>query len=129
MADLAPEVRALITEHISSVAQLEALLLLRHADRWWTAAALSMELRADRGWLTGVLTDLCARGFCEQYSDAIPQFRFQPRTSELEKTITALAQDYLVYRMRVTELIYSKPSDAIRAFAQAFDLRKGGRHV
>jgi hypothetical protein len=126
MAEIAPAVRVLINEHISSVAQLEVILLLRHAaDRCWSVEVLSTELRADRAWLSHVLQDLCERGMAEKSGDEIPLFRYRPRSEELERSIGALAQDYLLHRVRVIELIYTKPSPAVRAFAHAFDLRKG----
>lgn len=73
---ISPAVRALINEHISSVAQLEMLLLLRmNADRWWAADTLSQELRAESGWLTRVLAELCERGLCEKSAETPAQFR------------------------------------------------------
>lgn len=129
MADLSPNVRALIDEHISSVAQLEIILLLRHApNESWTADDLGQQLRADPAWVTQVLKDLCARGFCEQSAESPTRIRFKPKTAEIEVVLNDLARDYLIHRVRITELIYSKPSEAIRAFTDAFDLRKGREH-
>lgn len=125
MADISPQVRAFVNDHISSVAQLEVLLLLRHAaDRSWSIKDLSEEFRTDPVWLNQVLHDWCERGIVEKSDDALPAYRYRAGTPELDQAVSDLAQAYLVHRVRVTELIYSKPSGAIRAFADAFDLRK-----
>lgn len=128
MADISPQVRTFIVDHISSVAQLEVLLLMRHAhERWWSIEALDQELRTDRAWLGRVLQDLCHRGILEKSASdppTPPTYRYSPRSAELDDLVGALAQSYLVHRVRVIETIYTKPSDAIRAFTDAFNLRK-----
>lgn len=127
MADISPNVRALIAEHISSVAQLEIILLLRHApDQSWSAEDLSQQLRTEPAWVTQVLRDLCARGFCEQSDEPSARFRFKPKNAEMGQMLNDLARDYLIHRVRITEMIYSRPSESIRAFTDAFNLRKGG---
>jgi hypothetical protein len=130
MSGISPLALALINEHISSVGQLEVLLLLRlRAEQWWTAESLDRELRLNETWITNFLKDFCARGFCEQSADSPVQFRYQPKSPELSQALDALAQDYLVRRVSVTDLIYSKRSPVMQAFADAFNLRKGGKNA
>jgi hypothetical protein len=129
MGDVAPKTRALIIEHISTVAQVDILLLLRlRPNQWWSAPMLDQELRLNEIWIRGVLRDLCGRGLCEQSStDAL--FRYRPQSAELGQAIDALAEDYLTHRVSVINLIYGKPAPAIQAFSDAFDLRKGPTNV
>ncbi len=125
MPDLSPQVRLFIDDFISSVAQLEVILFLHCSpERWWSAEALSQELRQDPTWLGRLLLELVSIGIVETMSDPSPVFRFRAKTEELNRTIATLAQEYIVHRVRMIEMIYSKPSKAIRAFADAFDLRK-----
>jgi hypothetical protein len=130
MGEISPLARGLINEHISTVGQLEVLLLLRlRPDEWWSTAALDRELRLNEAWIARLLPDFCGRGFCEQSSEQPARFRYRPKTRELAQAVDALAQDYLIHRVSITNLIYSKPSPAIQAFADAFDLRKGGKNA
>jgi hypothetical protein len=51
-------------------------------------------------------------------------YHFAPATSELEAGVVAVAQAYLTRRVAVIEMIYARPSDNLRAFSDAFRLRK-----
>jgi hypothetical protein len=83
------------------------------------------ELRVEPAWANQQLTALAENGLLvSQVAPGQPAFRFSPRTPELEQAVTAVAQDYLLHRVSVIEFIYSRPSDTIRAFADAFRLRK-----
>lgn len=126
MAKLPVEVQELIEEHITSVAQLEVILLLRLApERWWTVEALNTELRSSPTWLAKILHDLCVRGIVERKTNGEALFRYYRKTADLAAKVDALAQAYLIHRVRVIEAIYSKPSDGVRSFMDAFDFRKG----
>jgi hypothetical protein len=119
--------RRFIADHIASVAQLEALLLLRTNPRQtWTSAELARELRVEPDWAAAQLADLCDRGLLELQAGEPASFSYKPRTRPLEEAVTAVAQAYLVHRIRVIELIYAKPPGGLRAFSDAFLLRKPG---
>src|SRR5688572_20723060 len=115
MSEISPQARALINGHISSVAQLELLLLLRlRPEQWWTPASLDQELRLNEPWIATLLSDFCGRGFCEQTSDPTLQFRYRPESPELAQAVDVLAQDYLIHRVSVINAIYSKPAAPIQ---------------
>jgi len=121
---LAPDVETFILEHISSVVQLESLLLLYGAaDRDWDAESLSRELRIDMDASAAQLADLHEQGFLQ--TDAGRRFRYAPTSVELRRGVEMLAKAYQDRRVAVISLIYSKPSDTIRVFADAFRIRKG----
>lgn len=123
------DVKQFIFGHISSVMQLEVLLFLaNHAQREWTVGALVKEFRVDPRWVETELGELCAHGLlqCEKREGASEgAYRYTPRTPELEQAVVGLTKAYADRRVTVTSLIYSKPDDNIRVFADSFRLRKG----
>jgi hypothetical protein len=122
---IAQEVQAFIADHIESVVQLEVLLLL-HANpqRIFSAADIATELRIDPAWAGEQLVNLCSRGILACTSPAQGLYRYGPRIPEMDRAITGLAQAYADRRVTVIGLIFSKPVDKIRSFADAFRLRK-----
>jgi hypothetical protein len=114
-----------IRAHINSVEQLETLLLLRSTrDREWTALQLSQELRTAADSASERLVDLESRGLLSKPRPSPPTYRYAPRTPALERTVNALAGAYAERRYTVINLIFSKPVDKIRVFADAFRLRR-----
>jgi hypothetical protein len=120
------EVRAFITEHIGSVLQLELLLLLqKKRDRDFDAAEVVQELRIDPSWAAGQLDDLCAIGIlaCDE-SNGTRRYRYSPKTPLLDSAVRSLDRAYTDRRVSVISLIFSKPTDKLRSFADAFRVRK-----
>lgn len=127
MADtgLSEEVKTFITEHISSVEQLEVLLLLHREQQRWSAQEVSQELRIDPASAAERLADLQGRGLLvESAGETTPLYQYQPQKSNLDYTVNDLAKAYQEYRVTVISLIFSKPIDKIRTFADAFKFRK-----
>jgi hypothetical protein len=120
------EVRAFITEHIDSVLQLELLLLL-HTKRSddFSAAEVVAELRIDPAWAVRQLDDFCARGIlaCPE-AEAPRRYRYAPKSPQTDAAIARLEQPYADRRVSVISLIFSKPTDKLRSFADAFRVRK-----
>jgi DNA-binding HxlR family transcriptional regulator len=117
-------VKQLITEHLDSVMQLEVLLLLAGGPgKVWTAPDLAQQLRIDAAWVDGQLRTMTAGGLVavsEQSGPAPAQYRFAPRTPELAQAVSELADR----RVTVIGLIFAKPTDKLRSFADAFRIRK-----
>ena len=53
-------------------------------------------------------------------------FRFRPLSAQLEETPRRLAACYRERRSAVIAAIFSRPSEAVRSFADAFRFKKGG---
>ena len=121
-SDLPDECRAFILEHIGSVVQLEALLLLRRSGQPWTVEALARELRVEPNGAIVPLTDLRRRGLLRRLRDP-ERFEYAPGTAETARCVDLLDAAYQDRRVTVINLIYSRPQDAIRSFADAFRLR------
>jgi hypothetical protein len=120
------EASRFVAEYITSVAQLELLLLLRtDPARIWSAENLARELRVDPSWAQAQLQTMANAGLLKCASSTNPGFQFGPAGPEVEQALTTVAQAYIVNRVSVIELIYSKPSsENLRAFSDAFRLRK-----
>jgi hypothetical protein len=111
-----------IGDHISSLEQLEVLLLLAASGpREWDGGSVARELRIDPNSAAGRLEDLAARGLVVERSG---RYRFEPASQELADVVRLLAETYAERRVSVITLIFSKPSDTIRSFSDAFKFRK-----
>lgn len=123
--DLPDEVRRLIAENIDSVEQLEILLLLlQHPDRSWNAETVARELRISPMSAGERLEDLTHDGLVARADGNEAGYRYGPESPALDEAVRGLAAAYPVRRVTVINLIFSKPVDKIRTFADAFRLRK-----
>jgi hypothetical protein len=119
------DVRKLIADHIDSVLQLEILLLLHtHPQKDWCVTEVATQLRVDVAFVQEQLASLCARGIlmCTEGEKMI--YRYGPRDAELHRAIEGLQSAYADRRVSVISLIFAKPLDKLRSFADAFRLRK-----
>ena len=115
-------VRRFIASNIVSVAQLEVLLLLRAAaDKEWTADEVARALVTQPEAAAGWLEDLTERGLASEQGGS---YRYAPSSGEVERTVDALAASYASYRVAVISLIFSRPSERITLFADAFRVRR-----
>jgi hypothetical protein len=122
---LADNVREFIIEHIDSVEQVEILLLLRQkTGRTWTAESMARELRIAVSSAATRLADLKKLGLVLLVEGTPGEYRYAPRTPALDETVRGLSEAYSERRVTVINLIFSKPIDKIRTFADAFRLRR-----
>jgi predicted transcriptional regulator len=123
--DIPPEVRAFIADHLGSVVQLETLLMLHEApDRAWTAEDVASSLRIDPAWAEAQLATLRDDGLAKSDEGTPGHFRYAPRDAATRAAVDALAVTYSERRVTVISLIFSKPADNLKAFSDAFRLRK-----
>lgn len=123
--DIDDKVRAFVVEHVSSVAQLELLLLLRsEPSKSWTAANAAREFGLSVEMTGPMLVGLCRSGLTSASTGAEPEYNYAPKTPALANLVEQLALVYQERRVRLIELIYASPEDRLRSFADAFDLRK-----
>ena len=122
MADTIPDdVRRFVATHINSVEQLEVLLLLRAApDKQWTAREVARALVSQVGSAADWLARMTARDLLTQVDNG---YRYSPPTRDVARTIDALAESFAKYRVTVVGLIFSKPSERVRLFSDAFRIR------
>jgi hypothetical protein len=122
---LSDEVRQFILQYINSVDQLEILLLLKQdPTREWTAEEIARTLSTGSDAVASRMAGLASDGLIQRSPKDETRYRYGPRTADLDRTMTQLAQDYPQYRVSIINLIFSKPIDKIRTFADAFRFTK-----
>jgi hypothetical protein len=123
MADepIPDDVRDFILRHVDSVAQLEALLLLRaNPSTSWDAATVAKRLYTTEQDIAEVLGRLAEDGFLTLADNA---YRFECPTPEQQTMVDRVADTYKHHLIAVTNLIHAKPR-RIRQFADAFRFKK-----
>jgi hypothetical protein len=102
-------VRRLVARHVSSVEQLEILLLLRSdPTRAWTADAISAELRGDARSVRMRLGELAEAGLV---APSGAEYHYAPASDELARAVDALDDCYARRRHAVVALIFSPAGD------------------
>lgn len=116
-----PRVKRFIDAGITSVEQLELLLLLRRTrTRAWTTESASLELRTSPHSIGTRLAELAAQGLI-RIDGAEFAYAASP---EVDETVGELERVYATYRTRIITLIFDKPPRQISDFADAFRLRR-----
>jgi hypothetical protein len=117
------DVARLVLDNIDSVAQLEALLLLRNnREKDWSAGALAAWLYIEEDQTGQSLAVLRTQGFVAAKSGDSTLYRYQPASKDA--MLERLAGIYAKHLVPVTNLIHSKPKARIQEFADAFRRRR-----
>lgn len=121
-AELPEEVLRFIADHIDSVPQLEALLLMWDtAPRDWNAEELARRIYVPPGAAAGILQDLQRHKLAIAGEDGAA--RFNPDSS-VAAVVPAVSAIYRRQLARVAGLIHSKASVGVLEFARAFRITK-----
>jgi hypothetical protein len=120
------DIRQFILRSIDSIAQLEALLLLRASPQQsWGIHAIARRL-----YITEQETSLLLSGLCQQElvtpGGESGQYTYKPASADLTRMVDRLAEIYAKHLVPVTNLIHAKPRTRMQEFADAFRLRKDG---
>jgi len=119
--DLKKQVDQFILDEIDSVPHLEALLLLWNSrPKQWSADEMSKALYLESDATQLILRDMQNRGFASSESNL---FSYLPNPDR-DQLIDSLDRIYRREVIRVSTMIHSKASPAVRAFARAFRLKK-----
>ena len=115
------DIRDFVARYIDSIAQLEALLLLRNEpDSKWDAAKAASRLYIEEQEAAEVLSKLCEDGLIA-CSEGIYSYGRPDET--LRNLVDRLAEIYGRQLIPITNMIHSKPR-RIRQFADAFKFKK-----
>lgn len=125
---LIPEdIKVFLLQHIDSIAQLEALLLLRaNPESVWNAETLASRLYIPPKETAVLLESLSTDGFLVTTGHAPRFYQYHCVSHDLAGMVDRVACFYAKYLIPVTNLIHAKSQTRVQAFADAFRLRKDG---
>lgn len=112
-----------ILAHVDSIELLEVLLMLAAQPAIaFTTVEVADHLRTAPSSAANRLTKLRDH----KLVDVLPGDRYRLRPDpDLAKLLSEVSQAYRDLRVRVVTLIYSRPSEVVRVFTDAFVLKKG----
>ncbi|MDC3962501.1 hypothetical protein [Polyangium jinanense] len=115
-----------IQEHVSSLEQLEVICLLRNsAPREWRADEVSRELGSSLMSIGRRLEHLADQQFIKvRHTERGPVYQHGPESEDIAALIDAAARLYKERRLAVIDLVYGRPESDLRAFSDAFMLKK-----
>lgn len=124
MSPVVPErVQRFLAVNVTNVAQLELLLLVRHApDRWWTAEEVARPLTTRPAVAARDLAHLHERGLLDRSADTHESYRYAP--GSLASVVDELADAYARRRTAVVDAIFAEPRGDAESLAEAFRLRR-----
>jgi DNA-binding MarR family transcriptional regulator len=122
--DFPVALKQFLAQHVESLAQLEALLLLhREPLRRWSSADLARELYISADMCAGIIADLERRRLVARAADD-NHYHYVAPDVETARLVDQLAEYYRDRRVAVITEIYSKPTKKVQTFADAFRLRR-----
>ena len=126
MADPLPDdVRRFIDAHITSVEQLEALVLLKvDPSKEWSPQEVAKSLYTSEESVAGRLTELHKHGLVSEVRSDSKRYRLEPRSKRLQDDLEATLEAYTKRKVAVINHIFAGPSDEVQGFADAFRFRK-----
>lgn len=122
---LPDDVRALVQNHLGSMAHLDALLLLAGApDASLTAGEVAARTGAEPAVAARALRDLADASLVAAGAGDAPRYRFSPGDEALRRTAETLAEMYRRFPVQVIRAVYERPPTPVQQLADAFRLRK-----
>ncbi|MGC2330140.1 MAG: hypothetical protein WA581_01690 [Candidatus Acidiferrales bacterium] len=119
------EVYQFIADKIDSVPHLEALLLLWNSrPAKWSAADLASRLYVDRDVAGQLLGDLTREALVVAMPGSAEQYYYEPKSDERDRLVELVDVTYRKQVVRISTMIHSKASSAVRDFARAFRFTK-----
>jgi hypothetical protein len=124
MSAVPDHINDFVIKNIDSVAQLEALLLLRAAvGQTWEPGRVAQRLYIQPKTAAELLRGLHERELIMLADPNAPAYKYGPITAELVRLVEELAVTYSKQLIEVTRLIHSRASRHVQGFADAFRLR------
>lgn len=120
------DVARFLYDNVESIDQLEILRVLgEDRDREWDAVALAAAVQSEPQAVRAHLAALHARGLLTTTTQGAGlSCRYGVRTPELEGMVGRLLQIYQERPVTMIKMVYERAKDPLRAFADAFRIRK-----
>jgi hypothetical protein len=113
-----------LLDRIDSIPHLEALLLLwNHRPRPWSVQEMAHGLFLSQDLSKQILDDLTGQRLAAIVEGTPPAYRYEPDPQK-DQLLSEVDATYRRDLIRVSRLIHSKPSAALRDFARAFRIKK-----
>jgi hypothetical protein len=123
--DFSDDIRQFIARNIESLAQLEALILMRREPRrGWDAEEIGKALYIPQELAAALLADFGRRGFVKMEHPPSARYSYDVADQRVDQLISDVSAAYQDRRVALISLIYSKPLNKVQTFADAFRLRK-----
>lgn len=124
MGAVSERLKAFLEQRLSSLDQIEVVMLLRAAsDRSWTAPEVAVALGTAPETAAMRLFLLASGGLIAFEPSAIPRYRYTSADAETDSMLAELSELLEANRHAVLSALES-PRDPIRSFSDAFKLRK-----
>lgn len=123
--ELSDGLRSFIKQYITSLEQLEILLLLsKEPERSWTVEQVFKITQSNLASVAERLKNFTASGFLTTEEKSGVTYRFRPVSAEIAKHVAELQRAYATSKYKVVETIFSAPPSAAQRFADSFKLKK-----
>lgn len=123
MAQIDDKMIAFIRRYVRTVGALEVLLLLHgESQRTWSAEDIARHFRGSAAAIAEYLAHFKRAAFLLEERPGA--FRYAPKDIEADATVSELAALYSERPVSVVDVIYTEPSDPVRALADAFKFKK-----
>lgn len=117
--------RSFLKEYITSLEQLEILLLLSNEPgRTWNIEQVFKVTQSNHASVAERLRSLAGVGFLAVEDDAGTVFRFRPKSPELTDLVKELGRTYPMARARIIEIIFSGKISQAQHFADSFKFKR-----
>ena len=114
-----------ILEFIDSVPHLEALILLWNSRPVkWTSEELASRLYIPAGKVHDLLRDLVRQQLIAEAPGTPVKYSYLARSKEQDEMMRLVDEAYRHDLVRISTMIHSKASSAVREFARAFRFKK-----
>jgi len=120
------DVQQFILDRIDSIAQLEALVILRNTpDSWWPSAAIAERLYITESTCRAEMDGLTRQQLLlDREEGGARAYRYRPSTGDLREMVDRLVYYYSKHLVPISNLVHSKPRTRINEFARAFTITK-----
>jgi sugar-specific transcriptional regulator TrmB len=114
-----------ILQHIDSVPHLEALILLWNSRPvGWTCEELATRLYIPSEKVGDLLRDLVRLQWVSESHSLPARYSYLPRSEAQDEMMRQVDAAYRRDLVRISTMIHSKASSAVREFARAFRFKK-----
>ncbi len=122
--ELSNEAQQFVSKYILSLEQLEILILLSNSNgKLWSSGEVLHRIQSSQTSVVERLELLQLQKILHKEPGTPDRYQFSP-SPELLPGIAAVIGAYQMRRVKLIEAIFSKPTDTVRSFADAFKLRK-----